>query len=378
MSIARSAGQNGGWFGSNIAKPIKIDCNFIVDSTNGNGLGIRSLKSNGYVRNVFMHTSATPGKNGNYTNPNPASGYALIQMKQNFNTYLGGFSGFVSPVTGSNILIASSSTLTLGSPYIITAVGLAIAPTFTVVAVADSSGSLAGKYFLASDQFSNNFVFYMVVSGVGSPPSLTGSLANYVAVPVAISTNNANTTVGAAIATAMGAVNGTHSWTAVNSGHTVTVTGALTTVGFSPLPQDVNTTFTVSGVTYTTLAAAWQSVGLPPGLTPTVGQSFIATATGSAVISTAATVKAPGVSGITSIEVIGDANQSINNSNIAADGGAWLLVQLLGQSSAFTYNSGTPSNSTVATTMTPTAPAAGSVIGMSFFFDGSSVTVDGL
>lgn len=390
MSVQRSPGINGGNFYSNIVKPIKIDCNFIVDAANGNGLGLRSLKSNGYVRNVFMHTSTTPGANDGYTNPNPAAGYALVQLKSNYNKYLGGFSGFVSPVAGSDIHIASSTVITAGSPYVITAVGAALAPHFTVVAVADSSGSLASKYFLASDQYSHNYLFYFVVSGVGAPPSLTGSLANYVAVPVAISTNDANTAVGAAIATSMGAVNGAGSWTAVNSGHTVTVTGALTTVGFSPLPQDFNSGCTVSAVTYTTLAAAWQSVGLPKGLTPTVGQSFIATATGSALISSAATVKVPGVSGIASIEVIGDANASIANSNIAANGGAWLLVQFLSVTvpvaagtagDAVTNNAGVL-NSTggqdLATLMVPAAPAASSVVALSFFFDGSEVTVDGL
>ena len=366
MTVQRAPGINGGHFYSNIVTPIKIDCNFVVDSTNGNGLGLRSLKSNGFVRNVFMHTSATPGSNDGYLNPNPAAGYAYIQMKGNYNKYLGGFSGFVSPTTGSVIHVASSSVLTAGVPYIIAAVGAAVAPSFTVAAVADSSGSLAGKYFLASDQFSNNYVFYNVVSGVGLPPSLTGSLANYVAIPVAFATNAANTAVGAAIATAMGAVNNSNSWTAVNSGHTVTVTGLLTTVNFSPFPQDVNTGFTVSTVTYTTLAAGWQSVGLQKGLTPSVGQSFIATSTGSAVLSSAATVIAAGVSGITSVEVIGDPNQSISNAAIAANGGAWLLVQLLGATNSST------------TTLIPTAPANGSVVGMSFFFDGSQVTVDGL
>lgn len=368
MSVARGF-PNGGNSYSNLNKPVQIDCNFIVDAANGNGLGIRSLKSNGYVRNVFMHTSTTPGRNDNYTNPNPAAGYAVIQMKQNFNSYIGGFSGLVSPTTGSVIHIASSSVLTAGVPYIIAAVGAAIAPSFTVVAIADSSGSLAGKYFLASDQSSNNYVFYMVVSGVGSPPSLTGSLANYVAVPVAISTNDANTAVGAAIATSMGAVNGTHSWTAVNSGHTVTVTGSLTTVGFSPGPQDVNSGFTVSAVTYTSLATAWQSVGLQPGLTPTVGQSFIATATGSAVVASTATVIAAGVSGVISVEVIGNPNASINNSSIATNGGAWLLVQFLAP---------TTSTGAYIAPMKPTAPADNSVVGMSFCFDASSATVDGL
>lgn len=363
MSIARGF-PNAGHFYSNIVKPIKIDCNFVVDSANGNGLGIRSLKSNGYVRNVFMHTSATPGRNDNYTNPNPASGYAIIQMKQSFNSYLGGFSGFVSPSTGGTIAISGSS-LTAGIPYIIASVGAVPKAKFTVLAVADSSGSLAGKYFTASDVFGNNYVFYMVVSGVGLPPSLTGALNNYVAIPVAISTNAANTAVATAISTAVAAVNNTNSFTTSVNTATVTITNAgASTLTFSPVPQAQTSGFTVSAITYTTLAADWQHVGLQPGLTPSVGQSFTAVATGGSLGT--GTVVAAGISGITSIEVIGDPNQSISNSSIAANGGAWLLVQLLAPTS------------TSVTTLVPTAPASNSVIGMSFYFDGSNVTVDGL
>lgn len=368
MTVQRAPGINAGHFYSNIVTPIKIDCNFVVDATNGNGLGLRSLKSNGFVRNVFMRTSSTPGSNDGYLNPNPAAGYALIQMKGNYNKYLGGFAGYASPVTGSNIAVASSSVLTQGVPYVITVIGTAAAPTFTVVTVADSSGSLASKYFLASDQKGNNYLFYNVVSGVGLPPSLTGALSNYVAIPVAFATNAANTAVASALSTAMGAVNGGNSFSGSVGGHTVTITGALTTVNFSPYPQDVNTGFTVTAPVYTPLATGWQGIGLPKGLTPTVGQSFIATATGSAVL-TGGMVKASGVSGVFSVEVIGDPNASISNSNISPNGGAWLLVQFL-----------TPTISTGAyvSPMVPTAPAAGTVIGLSFFFDGSSVTVDGL
>ena len=224
MSVVRGF-VNAGHFYSNITKPIKIDCNFVVDATNGNGLGIRSLKSNGYVRNVFMHTSATPGRNDGALNPNPAAGFALIQLNSNFNKYLGGFSGFVSPVTGSAL-----TSVAAGLPYII------------------------------------------------------GSLGN-------------------------------------------------------------------------TTLAQWQAAGVPAGLVPAVGMSFIAIETAS--IGGSGAVFAPGVSGIGSVEVIGDANASINNSNIAVNGGAYLLVQFLAAG-------------------VPTAPAAGSVCGMSMFFDGSSVTVDGL
>lgn len=377
MSVARGF-PNAGHFYSNIVKPIKIDCNFVVDSTNGNGLGLRSLKSNGFVRNVFMHTTVSPGSNNNYTNPNPASGYALIQMKQNFNSYLGGFSGFVSPVTGSSISISGTSVLTAGLPYVIITTGATPAPKFTVATVADSSGSLASKYLLVSDAFGNNYVLWFQVSGVGSAPSLTGSLAGYVAVPVAIATNATANSNATSLSTVIGALNSSGSFTTSVSTNTVTVTNASTvaTILPKPAPVDVNTGFTVSGFTYTTLAQDWQNMGMPPGLTPAVGMSFIATATGGALGT--GTVKRAGVSGILSIEVIGDANTSINSADIASQGGAWILVQFLKAVNTFSYNSGTPSSSTVSTTNTPAAPADSSVIGMSFFFDGSSVSVDGL
>lgn len=89
-------------------KPVLLDCNFVVDSTNGNGLGIRSLKGP-MVQNVFMHTSATPA-NGNSNpntpsvpvlNPNPAAGTIIIQLQDNYNRSLSGFNAIVSPVSGS-------------------------------------------------------------------------------------------------------------------------------------------------------------------------------------------------------------------------------------------------------------------------------------
>lgn len=230
MSVFRG-GKNKGLIYHNLTQPISIVVNFTVDSTNGNGLGIRSLKSNGWVRNVFMHTSATPGANSGVTNPNPAVGYALIQFKQNFNIYLGGFSGFVSQLSGSSVAVTSG--LTQFAPYVITTVG-------------------------------------------------------------------------------------------------------------------------------TTTVAAWQALGLPPGLVPTVGQSFIA-ATATAGSGTG-TVQAPAAAGagITAVDVIGDPNQSISNSSIAANGGAYVLVRF----SAATSSS--------VTTLVATAPANNSTIGMTFNFDQSS------
>lgn len=357
MSVARGF-PNAGHYYSNIVKPIEIDCSFVVDAANTNGLGVRSVKSNGYVRNVFMNTSATPGSNNGYLNPNPAVGYALIQMNQNFNKFLGASAIFVSPQTGPNIPISGISVLTLGAPYVITAVGQTPAPKFTVVAVADVGGSLAGKYFTISDAFGFNYVLYNVVSGVGLPPSLTGPLSGYIAIPVAFATNSADTVVATAISNAIAALNNTNSFTTSVLSATVTVTSAAASTIPLPLAPNAQTSgFTVSPVVYTTIAADWNSVGLPMGLIPAVGQSFIATATGGALGS--GTVQAPGASGISSVEVIGDTNQSIASFNLAANGGAWLMVTFL-------------------VGVTPTAPAANSVATMSIKFDGSNVTVDGL
>lgn len=302
MSVARGFGLNGKSIYMNVAKPQIVECNFVIDSANGNGLGIRSLKSNGYIENVFMHTSTTPGSNNGFLNPNPLAGFAVIQFKNNFNYYLGGFTGFVSPVTGS-IKIDNGATLTLGQAYVISTLGNAT-------------------------------------------------------------------------------------------------------------------------------AAQWLAIGVPPGITPAVGTSFIAIATGGGSGNTSTSrVSTPTASGIAGVEVVGDPNASIANSNIASNAGARLLVQFLGASLAgsalgahthdfiviggqaasttndianyagpllgkqeaanATYvgaNSATNGGVVAASAGTPAgtislakvAPADGSVCGMSFWFDGSSVTVDGL
>jgi hypothetical protein len=110
--------------------PVLIDCNFVVDSTNGNGLGIRSLKGP-YVQNVFMHTSATPGLgNSNpqtlnfpITNPNPESGIIVVQLQDNFSKVFFGGDTIVSPLGAS---IGIDSGLTVGNPYVVTVVGDAL------------------------------------------------------------------------------------------------------------------------------------------------------------------------------------------------------------------------------------------------------------
>ena len=103
---------SGGKIYSMHVKPVLLDCNFIVDSTNGNGLGIRSLKGP-MIADVYMHTSSTPAVG----NPNPAPGVIVVQINGNFNRYFGGFSGQVSA------LGASSATITANTAYVITSLG---------------------------------------------------------------------------------------------------------------------------------------------------------------------------------------------------------------------------------------------------------------
>lgn len=98
-------------------------CNFIVDKTNGNGLGIRSLKSSGQINpditNVFMATSTTPAT-GNPMGSGGA-GIILVEFAAKFLGYVTGTFGRVAQLSGSSINVTSA--LTPGSPYTVTAAG---------------------------------------------------------------------------------------------------------------------------------------------------------------------------------------------------------------------------------------------------------------
>ena len=209
--------------------PVLVDCNFVVDSTNGNGFGVRSLKGQG-VQSLFMHTTATPGRTDNgQLNPNPAAGYIAVQLSDNFTRYFGGFSGQVSPVSGSPITITAG--LTLGVAYTIVSLG-------------------------------------------------------------------------------------------------------------------------------TSTAADWLAVGLKPGVTPAIGASFIATATGAGAGTGA--VESTVASGIDHIEVVGDPNTTLGPVPVGGSPnvGGWIYL-------ACYLNS------------TLTAPADGTTIGLTFYLNQSSVKVKG-
>lgn len=366
-------GNNGGREYSFLNRPVWINCDYVVDAANGNGLGIRSLKGNG-VRNVFMHTSSTPGHGGgNYLNPNPASGYALIQLRNNYNRYCGGFYGYSSPVTGSNLAI-NASALTSGVPYIITAVGAGSAGTVTIAPVADSAGSLASTWFSLYDGYGNTFIIWFSVSGVGKAPSgVSGTL-----VQQTISSGATAAQVGTALAIT---INGLLAQTIQNpnapavASFTATGTTTVTVVSslVAPLPGVPADGVIPTGFTFAVTKSKsnnqnWQNVGLPKGVLPSLGASFVATAVGDATGGTSSgTVKVAGVSGITSMEIIGDPNASIGPIPVggSANTGGWILVQLLGATNSST------------TTLIPTAPADGTVIGMGFYVEAGSIIING-
>lgn len=137
-------------------QPVIIDCNFIVDSANGNGLGIRSLKGP-YVQNVFMHTSASPGQgNANPSspnlfpvNPNPIASVIVVQLQDNYNRIYTGGNSIVSPLSGSAVKIDNSA-LTPGTPYVITTLGNATAAQWKGVGVPSGITPAVGVAFIAS------------------------------------------------------------------------------------------------------------------------------------------------------------------------------------------------------------------------------------
>ena len=128
-----------------------LDCSFIVDSTNGNGFGVRSLKKSGRIATVFMHTTVTPGTAANgQVNPNPESGIIVVTLQDNYNTYLGGYAGFSGPLSGSNISISGSSVMTIGHPYVITSVGTSTQANWQAVGLPSSIAAAVGVSFIAS------------------------------------------------------------------------------------------------------------------------------------------------------------------------------------------------------------------------------------
>lgn len=159
----------------------QIDINFIVDSTNGNGLGIRSLKGAG-VSHVYMHTSATPAAGS----PNPSAGYIVVQLSKNYSAYVGGYTGFVQPVSGTPVSAGSS---TPGQAYVITSVGSTPQSMWQSIGLALGIIPSVGQAFVAVNPSPS-----AAPTGSGSiqTPAVSGSGVGHIEV-----IGDPNTTVGA-------------------------------------------------------------------------------------------------------------------------------------------------------------------------------------
>lgn len=136
--------------------------------------------------------------------------------------------------------------------------------------------------------------------------------------------------------------------------------GAISVLSGTPVTTTVAGTVYVITVLGTTTLAQWQAVGFQPGFTPAVGASFVATA--SAAIGGTGAVQAPTAdgTGISHIEVVGDPNLTLANSAQPSNGGGVINLAIYGAA-----------GSGVVT------PANGTVIGLAFYFNDSSVPVNG-
>lgn len=355
--MGHALGNNYGKTYSFLSKPVLLDLNFIVDHTNGNGLGIRSLKGQG-VKAVYMNTSATAATG----NPNPAAGFALIELEYNYTRAYAGPLNIVSPLAGSNLAI-NASALTAGQAYVITSVGHGAAGAATIAPVADTSGSLASTWFSLYDGYGNTFIIWFSVSGVGTAPAgVSGTL-----VQQTISTGATASTIGTALATTIAAlpsgVAGVFSFTTAGT-TTVTVTSTKNfPIAGPPADGVIPTGFTFVLTKYTTNLTDWQKVGLPAGVVPSVGAAFVATATGySTGGASTGLVKVPGVSAIICAETIGDPTQTIAPIPMGGspNTGSLILIQFLAP---------TISTGAYIAPMIPTAPADNTVISMTLYLE---------
>lgn len=185
--MANRTWNNYGHFYAPHTMPCLIDCNFIVDPTNGNGLGIRSLKGPG-IANVFMNTTQTPAAG----NPNPGAGRAVIVFQDNYNKYFGGFSGFVSPVSGTSL----TSGLVVGNPYVIVSVGSSTLAQWQTAGVPVGITPAVGVTFIA---------LATSVAGGGAVQAPLNSAVSSIEV-----IGDPNTTLNSTQTTLQGSVNGSY------------------------------------------------------------------------------------------------------------------------------------------------------------------------
>jgi hypothetical protein len=409
--------------------PVLLDLNFVVDSTNGNGLGIRNLKGP-YIQNVFMHTTATPGQgNSNPQSPNipvfssnPAGPVVTPPPPGPTAPNLASFANFAilgaSAVTGSTgagsvvngdlgiypaagtfitnfppsivngtihatdtaahqgqidaqaaftagqtaglggtVIPAElgGTTLTPGTYQSTTSLGLSLTTGHSTLTLngpgvylfyspstlttgASGSTDLPTFAFTGGATPSNTFLYWIVGSSATINQAVASAGATFYGTVIAqasVTTTQAGTVVGRLAAlTAAITLTGTDTINLPASPPPPGTVGGGTIVvqlqdnfsellkGFKAIVSPLSgTPVAVSalslGIAYTivsvgtTTQAQWTSIGVPIGVTPAVGVSFIATATSTSGSGMVETTSALG-SGITTIETVGDPQLSIS------------------------------------------------------------------
>lgn len=98
------------------SRPVQLDCNFIVNPLEP--AGVMDLKGPG-IEAVYMASLAPSA-----SNPNPANGYIVVKLQDNYNKYYFGGAQFNVPSEGAAINVdALGAALTPGQVYLIEDVG---------------------------------------------------------------------------------------------------------------------------------------------------------------------------------------------------------------------------------------------------------------
>jgi type VI secretion system secreted protein VgrG len=427
-------------------QPVLIDGNFIVDSTNGNLLGQRSLKGPG-IHQVYMQSVS----GGPYVppagSPNLATSASFVALGASAITNTGS-----SVLTGNVGLYAGTSFtgfppgIVIGVEHITDAAAnqaqidataayndLSTRAATVIPSALDGQTLTAGVYKFASGSASlaasgngtltlsgsatDIFVIQTastLTTGAGGTPTILltgGALATNVYWAIGssatlnvsgtgtfIGTLIAHTSVtidGGAVIGRLFANTGALSFSAATAAGLPPTPGGSTHVLGTPLPgiivvqlhDNFNRSITgikavvspVSGIPLQIDASAltqgmayvivnvgnatnaqFNALGLPAGVVPSVGASFIASSVGAGPGTSTARVEAVVTSNITTIETVGDPNQSIAPDPTKNQGfGAQFILQTRNSSGVIA------------------APVDGTVISLGFLLNNSGVTVQG-
>lgn len=143
--------------------PVLIDCNFIVDSSNVDG--ISDLKGP-YVEEVLMNSSdGTPSSN-------IAAGYILVRLEDNFNKMLSGVKAMVQINNSGSDVKIDNSAMTAGVAYTITTLGNASAAKWRAIGVPSGVTAAVGVSFIAATNGGSGNTLTSRVQAVDSTSSI--------------------------------------------------------------------------------------------------------------------------------------------------------------------------------------------------------------